>query len=87
MDDDEIAKWAEKLSPEGSPGVMSRQMRQYLGDEGYEKMVALNDTLSELSVQRSTQSNNILTLAAIFMMLYGFVGLVVFVAFAIKFIF
>lgn len=85
--DDEIARWAEGLSPEGAPGVMSQRMREFLGDQGYEKAVAQNDAMAALYLQKQTLLNNILTLVVSYGALFGIIGLVGSTALVIKFIF
>lgn len=87
LPDDEIAKWAESLSPEGAPGVMSQRMREYLGDQGYEKAVAQNDAAAALYLRKNLLFNNILTLIVFYGTLFGLVGLVAFIALVVKFIF
>ena len=89
MDDlpDDIAKWAEGLSPEGAPGIMSQRMREYLGDAGYEKAVAQSDALSALFLQRNSLTNSILSLILFYGVVFGLVALVASVALLIRFIF
>ncbi len=85
-DEDDIAKWADSLSPEGSPGVMSKRLREYLGDRGYEKIVAQNDAASEAYLTKQRLINNILSLVVFYGVIFGFVALVASVAVLIKFI-
>lgn len=89
MDDgpDDIARWAESLSPEGAPGLMSQRMREFLGDQGYEKAVAQNDALASLYLQKQSLFNSVLSLALVYGILFGAVGLVAAIAIVIKFIF
>ena len=89
MDDgpDDIAKWAESLSPEGAPGVMSQRMREYLGDQGYEKAVAQNDAAAALYLQKNALINSIMQLVVVYGTLLGLVALVASVALVVKFIF
>lgn len=85
--DDDIARWAESLSPEGSPGIISQKMRAYLGDKGYEKALAQNDAAAALYLQKRVAINNLLTIAATYSFIFGLVALVAFVAFVIRYIF
>lgn len=89
MDDDhdDIARWAETLSPEGSPGIVSQRMREYLGDQGYEKAVAQNDALSALYLQRQSLTNSLFSLAVVYVVVFGLIGVIAAVALTIKFIF
>lgn len=87
MDDDDISKWAQNLSPEGSPGVMTQKMREYLGDAGYEKAVAQNDAITNLAIQRQGFINDLLSLTVMLIFGFGFVGLVAAIALVVKFIF
>lgn len=84
---DDIARWAESLSPEGSPGVMTQRMREFLGDQGYEKAVAQNDAVSALYLQKQTLFNTILMLVVCYGLLLGTVAFAASVAILIKFIF
>lgn len=86
-DDDNIAQWASSLTPEGAPGVMSQRMREFLGDQGYEKAVAQNDAAAALYLHKQTLFNNILSLVVFYGTLLGMVSLVASVALLIKFIF
>lgn len=87
ISEEDISKWAARLTPEGSPGLMAQRMREYLGDQGYEKAVAQNDAAVTLHLQRETVINNILSVVAVFGVLFGFVALVASVALVVKFIF
>lgn len=84
---DDIARWAENLSPEGAPGIMSLRMREYLGDQGYEKAVAQNDAVSALYLQKQTLFNTLLSLFVFYGVLFGAVAMVASMALLVKFIF
>jgi hypothetical protein len=84
---DDIARWAEGLSPDGSPGVMSQKMREYLGDAGYEKAMAQSEAVSALYLQKNSLTNSILFLILVYGTIYGLLGFVASVALLIKFIF
>lgn len=86
-DDDNISEWAASLTPEGAPGVMSQKMREFLGDAGYEKAMALNDASANLHIQRQTLINNLLGIAVLWGAAFGIVGLITSVALAIRKIF
>ncbi len=81
--DDDIARWAESLKPEGAPGIMQQSARAYFGDERYDVLVKQNDDAIALAHLRQRAINNILAIVVLF----GLVGLVGFVAVVFKFIF
>jgi hypothetical protein len=77
--DDDIAQWAAGLTPDGSPGLVSQRMREFLGDSGYEKAMAEHEAATAMHLQRQTLINNLLT--------FGVVGLVASVTLLIQIIF
>lgn len=81
--DDDIAKWAAGLSPDGAPGIAQQRAREYFGDKRYEEMVEQNNAVTNHQLGRMAAINNLLALAV----LYGLVGLVGFVAVVVKYIF
>jgi hypothetical protein len=87
LDPDDIARWAEGLSPDGSPGILAAHARLQLGDEGYEKMVAYQDTVSKLYLQKQSSIASIWSMVGVYLVLYGLVGFVAIVTLLIKFIF
>lgn len=86
-DDVDPAEWAAGLTPDGAPGAYSQFMRAQLGDAGYEKLVAHNEAVSKLSLQKHTSITQIYGAVAVYSVLYGFVGLVAAIAAVAKFIF
>ena len=76
ISEEDISAWAAKLTPDGDPGAMAQHMRKFLGDRGYEKVVAQNDAAAALYLQRQTNINNLLSVAVGFGVLYGLAGLV-----------
>lgn len=80
MDEEEITQWASGLTPEGSPGTRTQQMREYLGDEGYEKVIARQDALADGYLQRQALINSLLSEVAVFGALFGLIALVAAIA-------
>jgi hypothetical protein len=85
--EDEIAKWAENLTPEGSPGEVASVMRKFLGDQGYERAVAQNELLTDMHIVRQDRINRILGLIVVYGNVFGVLGAGVLLALIIRNIF
>jgi hypothetical protein len=68
---DPISEWANNLTPEGAPGEMATMMRKMLGDQGYERMVAQHDAITEMHMERQRLINKILSLIVIYGTFFG----------------
>lgn len=73
---DDISKWAESLTPDGTPGLRDAQLRAYLGDSEYEKTMALAEASTEAALRRINLVNSLLSVAVLFWTLMGIVMIV-----------
>lgn len=87
QENDDIANWAEGLTPEGAPGEVSAYMRKVLGDRGYEKAVENQDFYVATHLQRQGLINVLLVIVAFYGVVIGAVATVALVAFVIQIIF
>lgn len=67
FDEDEISKWAQSLTPDGTPGAVDSVFRSLFGDKDYEAYKQRGDRLAELQVKRTEIINQILATCLIFL--------------------
>lgn len=87
LTEEDIQAWAANLTPDGSPGAMTAQLRAAWGDANYEKYVANQDRAQANSFQRFEIITSMWTVAVIYAVLFGFVGFVAAVTAVLHFIF